>query len=246
MRCLVLSDIHANLAAFDAVIYDAGHFDLIWCLGDIVGYGPDPNECIARLRQFPHLSLCGNHDWAALGKIELRGFNSDARISAEWTQRQLTPASRAYLQALPPSRTVDPDFTLAHGSPRQPIWEYILDPMTAGYNFDAFQTPACFVGHTHVPALYYMPIGVANARQCEMRTPQWNSPVHLNSGRWIANPGSVGQPRDGNPNASYALFDLDDSVWEHRRVRYSIRETQSRMRERDLPARLVERLAQGH
>ena len=112
--------------------------------------------------------------------------------------------------------------------------------------FDAFQTPTCFVGHTHVPALYYLPSGAANARQCEMRTPQWNSPVHINSGRLIANPGSVGQPRDGNPAASYALFDLDNNTWEHRRVRYPVRETQSRMRERDLPARLVERLAQGH
>lgn len=245
MRCLVLSDVHANLAALDAVIYDAGYFDLIWCLGDVVGYGPDPNECVSRLRQFPHMCLSGNHDWAAIGKIDLRGFNSDARTSAEWTQNQLTPASRAYLQALPPSR-VEAGFTLAHGSPRQPIWEYILDPATAGNNFPAFDTLACLVGHTHVPALYFMPDGSHGPSHCETHTPRWGEPFHLNSGRWIVNPGSVGQPRDGNPDAAYALLDLEDNSWEHRRVRYPVHETQSRMREHDLPARLIERLAQGH
>jgi predicted phosphodiesterase len=245
MRCLVVSDIHANLAALDAVIYDAGHFELVWCLGDIVGYGPDPNECIARLRMFPHISLSGNHDWAALGKIDLRGFNADARASAEWTQSQLTPASRAYLQALPPTR-VEADYTMAHGSPRQPIWEYILDPMAAGHNFAVFNTPVCLVGHTHVPALYFMPDGTTNARHCEMRNPHTGAAVQLNSGRWIINPGSVGQPRDGDSDASYALLDLNDNTWELHRAHYSIHETQRRMRERDLPVRLIERLAQGH
>jgi len=245
MRCLVVSDIHANLAAFDAVIYDVGYFDLVWCLGDIVGYGPDPNECVARLRQFPHISLSGNHDWAALGKLDLRGFNADARFSAEWTAHQLTPASRVYLQALPPSR-VEIDYTLAHGSPRQPIWEYILDPMTAGHNFELFDTHTCLVGHTHVPAVYFMPDGVNNPRSCITHTPHWNQAIHLNSGRWIVNPGSVGQPRDGQPDASYAILDLNNNTWEHRRVRYPLQETQRRMRERDLPPRLIERLAQGH
>ena len=245
MHYLVISDIHANLSALDAVLEDAGEFDAIWCLGDVIGYGPDPNECVARLREFPHLGLSGNHDWAALGKLDLRGFNADARTSAEWTQQRLDPAARAYLQALPPSR-VEAGYALAHGSPRQPIWEYILDPMTAAHNFSAFDTVICLVGHTHVPALYMMPDGATDDKQCESRTPDVNAVVHLNSGRWIVNPGSVGQPRDGNPDASYALLDLDDKTWEFRRIRYPVLDTQRRMRECGLPSRLIERLAQGH
>jgi diadenosine tetraphosphatase ApaH/serine/threonine PP2A family protein phosphatase len=245
MRHLILSDIHANFSALEAVLEDAGDFDLIWCLGDTVGYGPDPNECVARLREFPHVNLSGNHDWAALGKIDLRGFNSDARLSAEWTQQRLDPGARAYLQALPPSR-VESGYTLAHGSPRQPIWEYILDPMTATHNFGAFSTVICLVGHTHIPAMYFMPGQASDGRPCESRTPLWNQAMHLNSGRWIVNPGSVGQPRDGNPDASYALLELEQGLWEYRRVRYPVQETQRRMREQGLPSRLIERLAQGH
>jgi len=244
MRCLVLSDIHANLTAFEAVLDDAGRFDFIWCLGDVIGYGPDPNECVARLREHPHLCLSGNHDWAALGKIDLRGFNSDARISSEWTRQHLTPAARAYLQSLAPS-LIESGYTLAHGSPRQPVWEYILDPLTAEHNFSAFTTTACLVGHTHIPAMFYLPEDLTNSQHCEPRSPLWNQPVHLNSGRWIVNPGSVGQPRDGNPDASYAILDLDENMWEYRRIRYPVHETQRRMREQGLPSRLIERLAQG-
>jgi predicted phosphodiesterase len=245
MRCLILSDIHANLPAFEAVMADAGDFDIIWCLGDMVGYGPDPNECVARLREYPHLCLAGNHDWAALGKLDLRGFNTDARTSSEWTQRQLAPATRAYLQSLPPSR-VESGYTLAHGSPRQPIWEYILDPLTAEHNFTAFSTPACLVGHTHIPAAFYLPDGPSASRACEPRSLLGNQAMLLNSGRWIVNPGSVGQPRDGNPDASYAILDLDQNGWQHRRIRYPVHETQRRMRQHGLPPRLIERLAQGH
>ncbi|HEY4689209.1 MAG TPA: metallophosphoesterase family protein [Anaerolineae bacterium] len=245
MRYLIVSDIHANLVALDAVLQDAGHFDAIWCLGDVIGYGPDPNECVARLREFPHICLSGNHDWAALGKLDLRGFNAEARISAEWTAQQLDPSTRAYLQALPPSR-VEAGYTLAHGSPRQPIWEYILDPVTAELNFSAFVTVACFVGHTHIPVVYHLPDGATGPHNCEPRTPQWNQPIHLNSGRWIVNPGSVGQPRDGNPDSSYTILDRENNVLEYRRVRYPIQETQRRMRKHGFPARLIERLAKGH
>ncbi len=244
MRYLVLSDIHANLAALEAVLDDAGRFDFMWCLGDVIGYGPDPNECVSRLREFPHLCLSGNHDWAALGKLDLRGFNTDARVSAEWTRKHLDPAARAYLQALPPSR-VEAGYTLAHGSPRQPIWEYILDALTADHNFEAFTTATCLVGHTHIPAIYFMPEGSTGNQHCEPRAPQWKRPIQLNSGRWIVNPGSVGQPRDGNPDASYGILDLEANTWEYRRVRYPVHETQRHMREQGLPARLIERLALG-
>ena len=242
MRYLVLSDIHANLAAFEAVLADAGQFDRIWCLGDVVGYGPDPNECVARLREFPHISLAGNHDWAVLGKLDLRFFNSDARQSCLWTRYTLSSDNRAYLQTLPPV-TIEEGYTLAHGSPSQPIEEYILDPVSAEYNFGAFNTRVCLVGHTHWPTAFFQANG--SSRFCEPRPPQWNRAISLNGGRWIINPGSVGQPRDGNPDAAYALLEVETGRWEYRRAAYPVQETQRRMREHGLPKRLVERLAQG-
>ncbi len=244
MRCLVISDIHANFAALEAVLLDAGQFDLIWCLGDMVGYGPEPNECIARLREYPHLCLAGNHDWAVLGKLDIRGFNADARIANQWTQGVLSPAARAYLQNLPPLR-VEQGYTLAHGSPRQPIWEYILDPLTAELNFTAFETRICLVGHTHVPVGFYLP-EPSDDHLCDPRPPRYREAISLKTGRWIINPGSVGQPRDGNPDASYAILNLDENTLEHRRAEYPIEETQDKMRAAKLPNRLIERLAVGH
>lgn len=244
MRCLVISDIHANLAAFEAVLLDAGEFDMIWCLGDMVGYGPDPNECVARLREYPHLCLAGNHDWAVLGKLDVRGFNADARMANQWTQSQISQAARAYLQNLPPQR-VEQGYTLAHGSPRQPIWEYILDPLTAELNFPAFKTQVCLVGHTHVPVSFYMP-DASDDHLCESRLPCYGEAIPLSSGRWIVNPGSVGQPRDGDPCAAYAILDVETNTLEHRRVGYPLEVTQEKMRAAKLPERLIERLAVGH
>jgi diadenosine tetraphosphatase ApaH/serine/threonine PP2A family protein phosphatase len=244
MRCLVVSDVHANLAAFEAVHHDANPFDVIWCLGDMVGYGPDPNACIDRLREHPHVCLAGNHDWAVLGKLDIRGFNADARIANQWTQGVINQAARDYLRNLPPLR-VEQGYTLAHGSPRQPIWEYILDPLTAELNFTAFETQICLVGHTHVPVSFYISDDNDNG-PCEPRPPRYGKVVSLADGRWIINPGSVGQPRDGDPDASYAILDLDANTLEHRRVEYPIEETQEKMREVKLPVRLIERLSVGH
>ncbi len=154
MRILVISDIHANLDAFDAVLQDArGQWDYVWCLGDVVGYGPDPNDCVERLRELPHLCLAGNHDWAALGRLDLSTFNSDARAAVTWTSAALRPAGRRWLEALPTTFVVG-DYTLAHGSPREPIWEYILEPQVAALNFSHFETSFCLVGHTHQPVIY--------------------------------------------------------------------------------------------
>jgi predicted phosphodiesterase len=142
MRYLVFSDIHSNLEAFEAVLDDAGSFDQAWCLGDVVGYGPNPNECVERLRSLPHVCVAGNHDWATLGKLDLRDFNPDAREANLWNRAQLTEDSLAYLEDLP-ELIVEGDFTLVHGSPRHPIWEYIIYPSTAEMNFDFFETPYC-------------------------------------------------------------------------------------------------------
>ncbi len=242
MRILVISDIHANLDAFDAVLQDAnGQWDYVWCLGDVVGYGPDPNECVDRLRELPHLCLAGNHDWAALGRLDLNSFNLDARRAVDWTSKALTKASRVWLEALPTTFVVG-EFTLAHGSPREPVWEYILEPGVASLNFAHFETPFCLVGHTHQPVIYEQRNGAGSV---EMILPGQRRRRHLNGMRQIINPGSVGQPRDQDPRAAYALLDLPDGVWEYRRVAYDVAVVQERMRRHDLPERLVRRLEYG-
>jgi len=244
MRYLIISDIHSNLAAFEAVLADAGPFDKVWCLGDVVGYGPDPNECVERLRDLPHICVVGNHDWAALGKMDTEDFNPDAKRACLWTREQLSPSNLEYLETLPKS-LVEEDFTLVHGSPRQPIWEYILNPAIAQANFEHFDTRLCLVGHTHVPIIYR-----DNPNQAgETMIPSYGSPLALGEDRLIINPGSVGQPRDGDPRASYAILDSDrersDLTLEYRRIPYPIETTQARMVESGLPVRLIMRLAYG-
>ncbi len=240
MRYLIISDIHANLAAFEAVLADAGPFDMAWCLGDVVGYGPDPNECVEKLLELPHICVAGNHDWAAIGKLDISDFNPDAARACLWTGEQLTSQNRDYLLNLP-QRIVRDDFTIVHGSPRHPIWEYILYPALAGVNFAHFDTRFCLVGHTHVPVIFcHRPQGA-----CEAFAPAYGHPIPLGEDRLIINPGSVGQPRDGDPRASYAILDPEKLTIEYRRVAYPVEVTQKRMREKGLPPRLIARLAFG-
>ena len=242
MRCLVISDIHANLTAFRAVLDDAANeFDFVWCLGDVVGYGPDPNECVVLLRQMPHLCLAGNHDWAALGRLDISTFNADARSAVAWTQEQLSAQSRRYLEALPTTIILG-DYTLAHGSPREPVWEYILDPLIAASNFAHFDTTYCLVGHTHLPVIFRQ---TTERGSCEALPADFHRTYALNGVRQIINPGSVGQPRDSNPEAAYALVDVDSGTWQHRRVVYDVTEVQARMRTLNMPERLVNRLEHG-
>lgn len=241
MRYLVISDIHANRAALEAVLRDAAPFDMIWCLGDLVGYGPDPNECVARLQDFEHICVAGNHDWAVLGRLTLDDFNSEARIAHLWTQAELTPASQEYLQQLPVRLEQEP-FTLVHGSPREPIWEYLLDLGVALVNFAHFSTPFCIVGHTHLPLIFGLN---AELGRPYAMIPEVGKPIPLWAQRMMLNPGSVGQPRDGDPRASYAILDTDAMTWELHRVSYPIEITQERMRARGLPRRLIARLSVG-
>jgi diadenosine tetraphosphatase ApaH/serine/threonine PP2A family protein phosphatase len=243
MRYLVLSDIHSNLEAFKAVLDDAGTVDQIWCLGDVVGYGPDPNACVELLRSHPHLCIAGNHDWATLGKLDLRDFNPDAREANLWNRKQLTSDNLDYLEALP-EKLIDGQFTLIHGSPRHPIWEYIIYTSTAETNFEYFDTPYCFVGHTHTPVVFRL-CDQNGERTCEPLPPSINGPLKLGTERMIINPGSVGQPRDGDPRASYAILDDEALTIEHHRVAYPVEETQAKMMEHNLPLRLVLRLGYG-
>jgi predicted phosphodiesterase len=241
MHVLVISDIHANLAAFETVLEDArDQWEQIWCLGDSVGYGPEPDACVALLREHEHLSLSGNHDWAVLGRLDINAFNRDARAAIEWTRTAISEEARAYLEALP-AREVQAPFALAHGSPRQPVWEYILDESTAAVNFAHFDTRFCLVGHTHMPVIFEEgQDGSARAVR-----PAYCETLPLEETRLIINPGSVGQPRDADPRAAYALLDTEAMTWEHRRVSYPVSVTQERMRDLGLPQRLIARLEMG-
>lgn len=242
MRVLIISDIHANLTAFETVLDHAkGQWDYVWCLGDVVGYGPDPNECVDLLKTLPHLCLAGNHDWAALGRLDVRTFNPDARKAVQWTQDTLTRENTAYLEALPVAFVIG-EYTLVHASPREPVWEYILEPLVAALNFPHFETPYCLVGHTHQPVVYEL---VSDSGDTEAIPPLYGQPRHLNGHRQIINPGSVGQPRDANPDAAYAILDLDANIFEHRRIPYDIHAVQDRMRKADMPERLITRLEHG-
>ena len=242
MRILIISDIHANSTAFDAILENAkDEWDYVWSLGDVVGYGPDPNECIERLRELPNLCLAGNHDWAALERLDIRTFNPDARAAVDWTRARLTDENMRWLKALPTTFVIG-KYTLVHASPREPIWEYVLEPLVAALNFTHFETPYCIVGHTHQPVIYEM----TNDRgDTSMQKPQYFEKQTLNGSRKIINPGSVGQPRDADPRAAYALLDFENDIWEYRRVEYNIEETQSRMRQHELPERLIARLEHG-
>ena len=242
MRYAILGDIHSNLAAFEAVLRDIegkGGFDKIWCLGDVVGYGPDPCECIERLRQHGHICVAGNHDWAAIGKIDTADFNPIAARACQWTAQQLTEEDVDYLQNLPLSLCQD-DFTLVHGSPRDPIWEYLLSIEAAQDNFACFETAYCLVGHSHTPLIFELAGDEAVYKMFSEGTS-----LKLGKERLIINPGGVGQPRDGDPRASYALYDVEDGTVCHYRVEYDILATQEKMAERGLPTPLIVRLSVG-
>lgn len=241
MRILIISDIHANLTALQAVLSDAGEIDAAWCLGDLVGYGPDPNECIDTVRGLPNLEcILGNHDAAALNNIDSATFNPEARQAIHWTQKKLTDDSLTFLRSLPERVNLD-NVTLAHGSPRQPVWEYLLDVHNATQSFEHFDTPYCFVGHTHLPILYFLPAQQPSAR---LYIPETG--LHMNlTPRMILNPGSVGQPRDRDPRAAYAIYNDREQIWEYHRVKYDVQNVQQRMETAGLPQRHIQRLSAG-
>lgn len=240
MRILVISDIHANLTAFDAVLADAGSVDAVWCLGDLVGYGPDPEECVTRVRLLPNLvCLLGNHDAAVMGKLDQEAFNREANLSVNWTRQQLSEASMDFLRSLN-TRVETLGVTLSHGSPRNPIWEYLLDLNTVLTNFSFFRTKICLVGHTHIPILY-----THNGNgSVDWSVPQPDTPLII-QGRAILNPGSVGQPRDRDPRAAYAIFTVDENKWEAKRVAYDVDAVQERIMAAGLPHRHATRLIDG-
>lgn len=242
MNVLLVADVHGNFAALSAVLADAGNVDSIWNLGDTVGYGPFPNDCLDALRSrraFPFLA--GNHDLAALDERFLAGFNPTAAAAVRWTARALSDENKAYLATRSPSATLD-GVELAHGSPLQPYWEYILSADSAYANLKQMKSRICFVGHTHVPMLATL---APRAKTAHIEPLRDQDVVDLARGPAILNPGSVGQPRDGDPRASYAIFDTERQEVVLRRVKYDVDATQKAIIDAGLPAQLASRLAVG-
>jgi len=240
VRTLIVSDIHANLTAFEAVLSDACSYDQVWCLGDVVGYGPDPNECIALLRQQPGLRcIMGNHDAALMGYIDLQAFNDQAARAVTIQSELLSQESRDFLELLD-IVIEEGEITFAHGSPREPIWEYVVSGRVANENFSAFLTQICLVGHSHIPSIF-----VQNPHdRPTILTPQ-NADRWRSDKRFILNPGSVGQPRDRNPKAAYVIWDDQDDTWLFKRVAYDVESVQKRILELGIPSRHATRLSQG-
>lgn len=240
MRVAIVSDIHSNLAALRSVLDHAGTVEAVWCLGDIVGYGPQPNECIALLRAGGGFAVAGNHDLAATGQMSVEEFNDAAAAAARWTADHLSQESGDYLRALPPV-VIEGDFTLVHGSLRWPEWEYLLSSEQAQAQFELQSTPYSLVGHSHLPFVFReepsSPPSLERAPSGECTT--------LDAVRLIVNPGSVGQPRDGDPRAGYALYDSANGTVTHHRVEYDVGATQEAMRAAKLPAWLTDRLSEG-
>jgi diadenosine tetraphosphatase ApaH/serine/threonine PP2A family protein phosphatase len=242
VKILILSDIHANLVALEAVLAEAGEVDEIWNLGDTVGYGPRPGECLDRMVALgAHPMLAGNHDLASTGDLDDRDFNAVARTAARWTGNQLRPDQKTLLRSLP-GRTETNSFTLAHGSPRDPVWEYLTDQYAAAANFGCFTTKVCFVGHSHLPLVFRLN---PKSSVAEVEGLADQQTVKLDEDRLIINPGSVGQPRDLDPRAAYGLIDTEQQIFTGKRVEYDIEETQRQMAEAHLPDLLIHRLSIG-
>jgi len=242
MRVLMLSDVHANLVALETVVAAAGEFDAVWNLGDIVGYGPKPGECVDFIISLnPSASLIGNHDWAAIGRLQLDEFNPVARFATYWTTAQLKTEHMHYLESLP-NRVIEEHWMLVHASPRHPIWEYVYTAKIAEENFELFDTDVCFLGHTHVQL--YISESMAKAGMGPAQ-PHDGMVLQITDERYIVNPGSVGQPRDNNPDAAFAIYDTEERTVTFRRVPYDVALTQRQMDKAGLPRPLITRLALG-
>ncbi len=241
MRIAVASDIHANLHALEAVLGDIDRVgvDEVWCLGDVVGYGPRPNECVAIVRDRTALSLCGNHDLAAVGILDTAEFSGDAGAAVRWTSGVLDDDEAAWLRGLAP-QAKRAGAELFHGSPRDPVWEYVLTTQVALLSILETSASLVLVGHSHVA----MAIGWDGESLTGGLAPA-GTDEGTGGKRWLINPGSVGQPRDGDPRAAWALIDSEADRATFHRVAYPIEKTQAEIRDQGLPETLALRLAHG-
>ena len=245
MKIAFISDIHANLEALEAVLEDAGRngAEEIYCLGDIVGYGANPNECAAMVAKRCTGALLGNHDAVAIGELTPQHFNVHARIAIEWTAEQLTEPNKSFLRERPMIETLGNNLTMVHATPYAPgMWYYITSIEEAAYNFEHFDTQICLVGHTHIPVIIVEDEDGISVHQ-EKKIYYGNE----DSGdlRLLINIGSVGQPRDRNPQSSYGILDTDEKTFTLRRVPYNVAVAQAKMKKHRMPDFLVNRLAEG-
>jgi predicted phosphodiesterase len=241
MRLGIFSDVHGNMEALDAVLkaLKGEDVNLTICLGDLVGYGPDPNQCVEKVMEASDIVLAGNHDYAAVNLESTEHFNECARTAIEWTNEVLTSASQDILAKLPLIETIDNILTV-HATPEQPEqWHYITSAEDAYRNLVNMSVPICFVGHSHVPMAFIQ-------QEEEQILLQSAAEVDIQPGqKVIINVGSVGQPRDGDPRAAYGIFDMKENKFNLKRLAYAVRKVQEKMQKKNLPSFLIERLESG-
>jgi diadenosine tetraphosphatase ApaH/serine/threonine PP2A family protein phosphatase len=242
VRIAVVSDIHGNRQAFEAVLdaIAASGCTEVWCLGDLVGYGADPDACVALAQEHCSICLAGNHDLGVRGTIPLEQFSRGAAIAAHWTRETISAETLAYLESLEPQR-IDEPIALYHASPRDPVWEYVLSPLQAELCMDVQAKPVSLIGHSHV-ALYFSRVPGATASG---ETQEDGEEVLLAHGEFLINPGSVGQPRDGDRRAAWLELDTDEWRARFRRTSYDIGGAAAAIRAAKLPESLAERLQYG-
>ncbi len=242
MRIAIVSDIHGNRQAFEAVLDSIEESDCeeMWCLGDLVGYGADPDACVELARRHAAICLAGNHDLGVRGEIPIEEFSRGAALAALWTRETITPETEEFLKGLEPM-SLDESVGLYHASPRDPVWEYVLSPLQAELCLDVQQHRVCLIGHSHVALSFCREDGQSATGQ----TRGDEEELSLESGEWLINPGSVGQPRDGDPRAAW--LELDTEAWTavYRRVEYDIAGAAAAIRAARLPDSLAERLEYG-
>lgn len=245
LRYLIVSDIHSNLSALEAVLSHpvVAKIDTLWCLGDVVGYGPQPLECLEAVASEGPAWVAGNHDLGASGQIELSEFNPEAEITCQWTNRQLEVEWINKFRCLPTTLYPQDEVTMVHASPRDPVWEYVLTMDIAEANFDHFKGPICFFGHTHMPTLVEKTETMPGQR-VDLEE-GWCVRLDVQGKRYLINPGSVGQPRDGDPRASFLVYDSDNLTIELFRQSYDVGRTQKLMEAARLPEFLIERIGEG-
>ena len=242
VQVAVVSDIHGNRQAFEAVLQEIGESSCeeMWCLGDLVGYGADPDVCVELARKHAAICLAGNHDLVVRGELPIEEFSRGAALAAQWTQQTISAQTRAYLDRLEPVFEEE-ELGLYHASPRDPVWEYVLSPLQAELCLDVQKHRACLIGHSHVALSFCRNEGSPATGQ----TRHAGEDLELAEGEWLINPGSVGQPRDGDPRAAW--LELDTSAWRatFRRTEYDIDAAAAAIRAARLPVSLAERLAYG-
>jgi diadenosine tetraphosphatase ApaH/serine/threonine PP2A family protein phosphatase len=242
MLVAIVSDIHGNRPAFEAVVdaAEGAGADELWCLGDLVGYGAEPDACVALAAERCAICLAGNHDLAVTGALSLADFSTGAALAAQWTRSVIAPQHRAFLSVLTPSGR-EADIGLFHASPRDPVWEYVLSPLAAELSLDAAPTRLSLIGHSHVALAFERPAGQPTTGAVRRA----GEALDLAAGEWLVNPGSVGQPRDGDPRAAWLLLDTAASRAEWRREDYDVGRAMAAIRDAGLPDQLAERLRHG-